>query len=117
MTAAAARDHVARQEIKLPFGNTAGGRMVSVEAVERRLAHRGRQFPSAAVPRPGNKITFTPRRPDAGKPRRRAMNRMTTEEFLANRKAAGRLIDVESCKIMKTTSATHIAQSASPQIS
>ena len=34
------------------------------------------------------------------------MNRMTTEEFLANRKAAGRLIDVESCKMMKTTSAT-----------
>jgi hypothetical protein len=28
-------------------------------------------------------------------------DRMTTEEFLANRKAAGRTIDVETCKIMK----------------
>jgi uncharacterized protein YfcZ (UPF0381/DUF406 family) len=28
-------------------------------------------------------------------------NRMTKEDFLANRKAAGRMIDVETCKIMK----------------
>jgi hypothetical protein len=35
MTAATARAHTARQEVKLPFGRTADGRMVSVEAVER----------------------------------------------------------------------------------
>jgi hypothetical protein len=37
-------------------------------------------------------------------------NRMTKEDFLANRKAAGRMIDVETCKIMKSipTLAIHI---------
>ena len=38
MTAAVARAHTARQEVKLPFGRTAAGRMVSVEAVERGVA-------------------------------------------------------------------------------
>ena len=33
MTAATARLQPARQEVRLPFGSTADGRMVSVEAV------------------------------------------------------------------------------------
>ena len=40
MTATAARLQVARQEVRLPFGKTADGRMVSVETVERGTQER-----------------------------------------------------------------------------